>query len=95
MEAEYTTLTQHSSEEEDELWHSVKKFKESNRARSFSQPRTPVSYKDSLIGDILGAYEQAFKFDKVWEEGYESDTDLEPLVEGMVEVKLSKETNTY
>ena len=38
-----------------------------------------------------GAYEQAFRFDKNWEEEYESDTELEPLLEGMAEVKLSKE----
>nr|POF22976.1 hypothetical protein CFP56_15653 [Quercus suber] len=86
------TPTQCNSEEEDELHCNVKKFKESNGARSFSQPRKLVSYKDSLVGDILGAYEQALRFDKDWEEKYESDTELEPLLEGMAEVKLSKET---
>lgn len=44
------------------------------------------------MGDIPGAYEQAFRFDKAWKEEYESNTDLEPLLEGMAEVKLSKET---
>ena len=91
MEVELFTPTQRSSEEEDELHHSVKKFKESNGARSFLQLRKLVSYKDSLMGDILGAYKQAFRFDKNWEEEYESDTELEPLLEGMAEVKLSKE----
>lgn len=92
MDVELSSSTQRNSEEEDELHRSVKKFKESNGARNFSQPRQLVSYKDSLMGDIPGAYEQAFRFDKVWEEEYESDTDLEPLLEGMAEVKLSKET---
>ncbi|KAK9986224.1 hypothetical protein SO802_031175 [Lithocarpus litseifolius] len=60
MEVELSTPTQRSSEEEDELRHNVKEFKESNGARSFSQPRKLVSYKDSLVGDIPRAYEQAF-----------------------------------
>ena len=30
--------------------------------------------------------------DNVWDNGEESDTKVEPLIEGMVEVKLSKET---
>lgn len=92
MDVELSSSTQRSSEEEDELHCSVKKFKESNGARNFSQPRQLVSCKDSFMGDIPGAYEQAFRFDKVWEEEYELDTDLEPLLEGMAEVKLSKET---
>ena len=75
MEVEHSTPSQSSSEEEDELHRSVKKFKESNGASSFLQPRKLVSYKDSLVGDIPEAYEQAFRFDKNWEEeDYESDT---------------------
>ena len=46
------------------------------------------------MGDILGAFKKAFKFDRAWEEGYESDADLEPLTEGMAEVRLSKETKS-
>ena len=56
MEAEYT-LTQRSSDEEDELRRSVKKFKDSHGARSFSQPRLPISYKDTFVGDIPKAYQ--------------------------------------
>ena len=78
MEVEFSAPAQRSSEEEDEFQRSVKKFKESNGARSFLPPRKPVSYKDSLVGDIPGAYEQAFKFNKEWEEGYESEDDMEP-----------------
>lgn len=87
-----TPTTRRTSEEEDELQRSVKKFKDSNGARNFTQTRTLVSYRDMLLGDILGAYEQAFNFERNWDENLESDTDLELLIEGMVEVKLSKET---
>ncbi|KAL0000882.1 hypothetical protein SO802_014663 [Lithocarpus litseifolius] len=89
---ETSTLIRRSSEEEDELQRSVKKFKDSNGARNFSQPRSIVSYRDTLLGEIPGAYEQAFSFARNWDDADESDTDLEPLIEGMVEVKLSKET---
>ena len=58
MDVEFSVLSQRSSEEEDEFHCSVKKFKENNGARSFLQPRKLVSYKDSLVGDIPGAYEQ-------------------------------------
>nr|POE78742.1 hypothetical protein CFP56_65063 [Quercus suber] len=94
MEIEYSTPTQRSSKEEDELHRNVKKFKESNSARSFLQPRSLVSYKDCLVGDVPGAFEKAFKFDRTWEEDYESDADLEPLTKGMAEVRLSKETKS-
>nr|POE44756.1 hypothetical protein CFP56_75799 [Quercus suber] len=92
MEVEFSAPAQRTSEEDDEFQRSVKKFEESNGARSFLPPRKLVSYNDSLVGDIPGAYEQAFKFNKEWEEGYESEDDMEPLTEGMFEVKLSKET---
>ena len=64
MDVEFFVPAQRSIEEEDEFQHSVKKFKENNGARSFLQPRKLVSYKDSLVGDIPRAYEQAFKFSK-------------------------------
>lgn len=51
-----------------------------------------MSYKDSLLGDILGAYAQAFGFDTAGEFEDESDTELDDLVEGMMDVHLSKET---
>ena len=92
MEAEYCLEPPRSSEEEDELGCSVKKFKESSGAKHFTPPQTLVSYKDSLVGDIPRAYEQAFKLDNVWDNGEESDIEVEPLIKGMAEVKLSKET---
>nr|POF23202.1 hypothetical protein CFP56_48473 [Quercus suber] len=92
MEAEYCNEPPRSSEEEDKLGRSVKKFKESNGVKQPNLTRNVISYKDSLVGDIPGAYEQAFKLDNVWDDGEESDTEMEPLIEGMADVKLSKET---
>jgi len=94
MEVEYCSDPPRSSEEEDELGRSVKKFKENLGARQFSQPRVQISYRDSLVGEIPGAYEQAFKFERNSEEEYELDEDVEPLTEGMAEVRLSKETKS-
>lgn len=76
MEAEYNHEPQRSSEEEDELGRSVKKFKESLGAMQFTPPRTLINYKDGLVGEIPGAYEQAFKLDNMWDDGEESDTEL-------------------
>lgn len=77
---------QRSSEEEEELCRSTKKYKDSSGERPFTQPRRLVSYRDSLIGDIPGAYAQAFKFDSEITECEDSDTEVEDLVEGMMEV---------
>nr|POE93131.1 hypothetical protein CFP56_58935 [Quercus suber] len=91
MEAKYCNEPPRSSEEEDELGRNVKKFKESRGVKQPNATRNVISYKDSLVGDIPGAYEQAFKLDNVWDDGEELDTEVEPLIEGMAEVKLSKE----
>ena len=53
-----------------------------------------MSYKDSLIGDIPGAYAQAFRFEKDIEDTEVSDDEVEQLYEGMVEVSLSRETKS-
>ena len=57
MEVELSSETQCSKEEEDEIGRRSKKFKDSSEDKPFSQPRGMVSYRDSLIRDILGAYE--------------------------------------
>ena len=64
MEVEYSSDPPRSREEEDELGCSVKKFKESSGVRQASQICVPISYRDTLLGEIPGAYERAFK-DKV------------------------------
>lgn len=51
-----------------------------------------ISYKDTLVGEIPGAYEHAFKFNIAREDEEESEPDLEPFIEGMVDVNLSKES---
>ena len=56
MDVEYARETQSSSEGEEVLERSVKKFKDSSGERAFNQPH--------LIGDIPGAYAQAFRFDR-------------------------------
>ena len=94
MEAEFERRLLRSSEEEAELARSVKKFKDNSSNSSFIPPRKQVSYKESLVGDIPGAYAQAFRFDAVVDVDRESDTELEELVDGMVDVHLSKETKT-
>ena len=84
MKVEYSFDPPRSREEEDELGRSVKQFKENSGVRQAFQPCVPVSSKDALLGEIPGAYEQAFKFDIVREDEEEAEPDLEPLIEGMV-----------
>nr|POE50378.1 hypothetical protein CFP56_65819 [Quercus suber] len=92
MNPKFSVEPPRSTEEDDALGRSVKRFKEGTGFRQSFQPRTPVSYKDTLLGDIPGVYEQAFKFDLVRDDDVESESELEPLTEGMADVKLSKET---
>ena len=51
-----------------------------------------MSYKDSLISDIPGAYAQAFSFDKKEIDDVKSNSEFEEISEGLAQVKLSKET---
>nr|POE60085.1 hypothetical protein CFP56_68491 [Quercus suber] len=94
MKPEFQQDNFSSSEEEAELEKSVKKPKDISIEKLFKPLRPQVSYKDSLLGDIPGAYAQAFRFDRVEECEVESDTELDELVEGMVDVKLSKDTKS-
>ena len=50
-----------------------------------------MSYRDTLIGDIPGAFAQAFSLDIAEELNEDSDAEVEDITEGLVEVKLSKE----
>lgn len=85
-------MKQCSSEEEEELNKSVKKFKESSGEKAFTQPHKVVSYRDSLLGEIPGAYIKAFQFAETRKEEEDSDNELEGLTKGMADVKPSKET---
>ena len=49
-----------------------------------------MSYKDNLIGDILGAYAQAFSFDKKEIDDVESDSKFEEISEGLAQLNSQK-----
>ena len=53
-----------------------------------------MSYQETLIGDIPGAFAQAFSLDRADELDVDSNPKLEDITEGMAEVKLSKETKS-
>lgn len=88
-----------SSEEEDTLERSTKKFKDVHY-----EIETPFellgngdkirSYKDLLVGSIPGAYEQAFGLDSSMDEEVSSDEEDDELCEGMVSLKHSKDEKT-
>ena len=86
-----------SSEESDVLERSTKKFKDNHcegeyqSGNSESNANAFRSYKDKLVGDIPGAYEQAFGFDAFMEDEADSDCEESSLCDGMVVISLSKE----
>lgn len=89
-----------SCEEQEELACSNKKVKNVNHVgfseSSDSRPSSPnqtqgmwsraTSIKDKVVGEILGAYTQAFNFGDLME-----DDEVEALREGLVAVKFSRE----
>ena len=96
-----------SREEEAELTRSNKKVKdvrhagfveeqgsstgslEAGKAFTFCTP--PLSFKDKLVGEIPGAYTQAFNFTESMDDDVESEDEVETLRQGLVEVKFTKE----
>ena len=89
-----------SSEEEAELARSNKKVKESHSARSVEDEppgfkkihtRPKLSFKEKLVGEIPGAFTQAFDFTRQMEYDLESDDDVSELSEGIAAIKLSRE----
>ena len=52
------------------------------------------SYKDKLLGEIPGAFEQAFGLSNDMEEDAKSNTDEDKNVEGNMVVYLMKEEKT-
>ena len=93
-----------SREEQEELIRSNKKVKDVNHAGYHegrdSFPSSPshgyspwnhaTSFKDKLIGEIPGAFTQAFSFGELMEDDVESDDEVEDLRQGLVAVKFSK-----
>nr|POF22906.1 hypothetical protein CFP56_38193 [Quercus suber] len=49
------------------------------------------NYKEKLMGEILGAFEQAFGLQGIMQEKEESDIDEEPTHEGWASVLFSRE----
>nr|POF27371.1 hypothetical protein CFP56_14488 [Quercus suber] len=94
-----------SMEEQEELSRSNKKVKNVGHARfqegmditSSSQRRSSgywnqsMTFKDRLMGELPGAYTQAFSFEDLMEDDIESDDEVKALQEGLVAMKFSKE----
>lgn len=76
-----------SREEDDELQQSTKKVKEVHQLVTAGSAER--SYKEKLLGEILGAYEQAFEFVN---EMVESDEGIAKISSRVAAVKLSGET---
>ena len=67
-----------SEEEEDTLARSTKIFKDSHRTHETNENGTRSkmgSYKEKLVGAILGAFAQAFGFNSSMQEDLESDNE--------------------
>ena len=86
MECKFTEI---SSEKETELQRNTKKVKETPFAPHVG------SYKDKLVGEILGAFLHAFALDKPTfsqDEIGEEEDDVQAVVDGIANVLLSKDT---
>lgn len=72
--------------------HNAPGTQENSSPISFREPGR--SFRDKLLGDIPGAYEQAFDFE--WDLGSKSfsDTKTQVYLEGEAEVILSGKTKT-
>ena len=63
----------------------------SSSVKGLSPWNQSMSFKDKLVGEIPGAYIQAFNFEDLMEDDVESDEEIETLRQGLVAVKFSKE----
>nr|POE76374.1 hypothetical protein CFP56_38005 [Quercus suber] len=80
----------HTREEDDELQRSTKKVKfPTLNPHSDDVETGGLSYKESLLGEIPGAFEQAFVVDSPMDFEALSDDEFENLPPGEVAVKLS------
>nr|POE83935.1 hypothetical protein CFP56_51197 [Quercus suber] len=93
--------TRRSKEEDEELQRSTKKVKEvHNAVGAHDEPlptafgNTGKSFRDKLLGDIPGAYKQAFDFERDMEMEYLSDMEAQVYPDGEAEVRLSGESKT-
>ena len=85
-----------SREEDEDLQRSSKKVKEDHRvgAHHIASPSYGEwgnkSYKEKLVGEIPGAFEQAFDFESNMETKIKSDDEFTDLPSGELAVKLSR-----
>nr|XP_023884839.1 uncharacterized protein LOC111997033 [Quercus suber] len=99
MECELSALEK-TGEETAELQRSTKKVKDGHStgfptATAGGQASEPLSYKAKLVGEIPGAFAQAFGVTSDSENEAPSDDENEDLVEGEVAIKLSRETKLH
>lgn len=84
-------------EEDEELQRSTKKVKENHKIghshedASHKSEGGRNSYKDNLIGEVSGAFEQAFLSKEEMDAGTKSDCEESDLTAGVVAVNLSEE----
>lgn len=89
-----------SPEEENELVRSTKKVKDSHNGTtedSLGQREGPfhankISFKDKLVGEILGAYSQSLAFSDQTKAESKLDEETEDIREGLAVISLTKET---
>ena len=98
MDCEFLEVSEISKEEEAELKRSTKKVKE-NPTISQEGAFPTGSYKDRLVGENPGAFLNAFGLDKsstvlgeIEEEEDEIIEDVQEVIDGIANVKLSKTT---
>ena len=100
MEPSHSLSLSLSRKEENELVRSNKKGKDSHHTikennlihpgRSTYPPK--LSFKDKLVGEILGAYSQAFAFSDQMEAKSDLDEEIKEVRENLASVSLLKET---
>ena len=86
-------------EEKEELVCSTKKVKnvshvgfgEGHSNRNGGSWNSNASFRDKLLGEIPGAFSQAFSFEDGMDDDAESDEEVETLRQGLLAVKFSRE----
>lgn len=88
MECEFSP-GENSIEEEAKLQRSTKKAKDAKGASKFG---SPPSYRDKLVGEMSGAFAQAFNLDNYKLDVSTPLVSMGELVNGMVAVNLNPDT---
>ena len=80
-----------SGQQEREGFASCNQRKQPNSSWALYLP-SQLSFKDKLVGEILGAYSQAFAFSDQMEAKSDSDEEIKEVREDLASVSLLKET---